>query len=408
MPKTYASTKGSSGTGTVTSVTGTANRISVSTGTTTPVIDIDAAYVGQVSITTLGTITTGVWSGTAIVDGKLASSYVLADGTRPLTANWNMGAFSAESKQTVATAATIIDGFKLTNTTLAAAAAQQYSPAIHWTGQGWKTTATAASQTVEARMYLVPVQGTTTPLFNLIIDGAFNGGAFGTFFTLGNNGSNTGSITIAGALNANNAVITATITSAAITSTQASLAATSTDGIVSRNQTAATSGVPIQQSPRFRVSGQGWTGAASQTADFAFETRPINGTSPITANWVLMSQINAAGYNDRLTVSSGGNVTVNNGNLSLATAGNALLITEGSNGRVGQTTLVAGTKAITITGLTTSSRAFPGFVSQGGTSTGVFQYAMVCTANTLTITAVTVAGVTVATDTSVINYFVIN
>ncbi len=50
---------------TVTSVTGTPNRIT-STGGTAPQIDIDAAYVGQASITTLGTITTGVWNGTAV------------------------------------------------------------------------------------------------------------------------------------------------------------------------------------------------------------------------------------------------------------------------------------------------------------------------------------------------------
>lgn len=49
----------------VTSVTGTANRITV-TGTTTPQIDIAATYVGQTSITTLGTITTGTWNGTVI------------------------------------------------------------------------------------------------------------------------------------------------------------------------------------------------------------------------------------------------------------------------------------------------------------------------------------------------------
>jgi len=52
-------------TGTVTSVSGTAARIT-STGGATPVIDIDATYVGQTSITTLGTITTGTWTGTAI------------------------------------------------------------------------------------------------------------------------------------------------------------------------------------------------------------------------------------------------------------------------------------------------------------------------------------------------------
>lgn len=94
------------------------------------------------------------------------------------------------------------------------------------------------------------------------------------------------------------------------------------------------------------------------------------------------------------------------GNLLLSTIGNRIFIPEGSGGFMGQVTLVSGTKAITISGLTSSHRAFPGFVAQGGTSTAVYQYAMVCTANTLTITAVTVAGITVATDTSVINYII--
>lgn len=55
--------------GTVTSVTGTANRIT-STGGTTPVIDIAATYVGQTSITTLGTVGTGTWNATNISLGK--------------------------------------------------------------------------------------------------------------------------------------------------------------------------------------------------------------------------------------------------------------------------------------------------------------------------------------------------
>lgn len=70
----------------------------------------------------------------------------------------------------------------------------------------------------------------------------------------------------------------------------------------------------------------------------------------------------------------------------------------------GQTTLVAGTKAITITGLTTSGRAKVTFVSIGGTVSTTWQYAAVCTANTLTITALTNAGTTNTTDTSVLNY----
>jgi hypothetical protein len=54
------------GGGTVTSVSGTALQID-STGGTTPVISIDTGYVGQTSITTLGTIATGTWTGTTIV-----------------------------------------------------------------------------------------------------------------------------------------------------------------------------------------------------------------------------------------------------------------------------------------------------------------------------------------------------
>jgi hypothetical protein len=52
----------------VTSVTGTTNRIT-STGGTTPVIDISASYVGQSSITTLGTVTSGSLGTGAVVRG---------------------------------------------------------------------------------------------------------------------------------------------------------------------------------------------------------------------------------------------------------------------------------------------------------------------------------------------------
>ena len=51
--------------GGVTSVSGTANRIT-SSGGTTPVIDIAATYVGQTSLTTLGTVTTGTWTAAVI------------------------------------------------------------------------------------------------------------------------------------------------------------------------------------------------------------------------------------------------------------------------------------------------------------------------------------------------------
>lgn len=95
------------------------------------------------------------------------------------------------------------------------------------------------------------------------------------------------------------------------------------------------------------------------------------------------------------------------GNPTLALA-NKLIIGEGTNGSVGQTTLVAGTKAISITGVTTSTRAIVTLVSQGGTVTTTINYAAVCTSGTLTITALTSAGATDTTDTSVLNYIIIN
>lgn len=76
---TWATPAGSGGT--VTSVSGTTNRIT-STGGTTPVIDISASYVGQTSITTLGTVTTGVWNGTniALANGGTNASLTASNG----------------------------------------------------------------------------------------------------------------------------------------------------------------------------------------------------------------------------------------------------------------------------------------------------------------------------------------
>jgi hypothetical protein len=62
-------------------ITGTSNRLSVTNGSGVggdPTLDISSSYVGQATITTLGTIGTGVWNGTAIGDTYISSA-----------ANWN-------------------------------------------------------------------------------------------------------------------------------------------------------------------------------------------------------------------------------------------------------------------------------------------------------------------------------
>src|SRR3989344_3005549 len=73
---------------------------------------------------------------------------------------------------------TTSSGLALVNTTAAAAGAQQISPALRWSGFGWKTDATAASQAVDFRSYVVPVQGAANPTGYLAFESSVNGGAY--------------------------------------------------------------------------------------------------------------------------------------------------------------------------------------------------------------------------------------
>ena len=107
-------------TGNTIDVGGTANRITVNPDT----IDIAATYVGQSSITTLGTITTGTWNGTAItvpyggtgattltgyVKGNGASAFT-AVSTIPNTDISGLGTMSTQSASSVAITGGTISG----------------------------------------------------------------------------------------------------------------------------------------------------------------------------------------------------------------------------------------------------------------------------------------------------------
>ncbi len=129
----------SKGSGTVTSVSGTSNRIT-STGGATPVIDISAAYVGQSSITTLGTVGTGVWQGTKIglayggtnadLSGTGGASQVLKQASSGAAVTVGQLAASDLSNGTTGSGAVVLAGTPtLTTAVLGSSTATTQSPA---------------------------------------------------------------------------------------------------------------------------------------------------------------------------------------------------------------------------------------------------------------------------------------
>ena len=68
--------------GQVDSISGTANRITISGSAVDPIVDIAATYVGQTTLTTLGTVATGTWNGDVVSEvygGTNQSSYTTGD-----------------------------------------------------------------------------------------------------------------------------------------------------------------------------------------------------------------------------------------------------------------------------------------------------------------------------------------
>lgn len=149
---TIDATGGASG---VTSVTGTADRIT-SSGGTTPSIDIAATYVGQTSITTLGTITTGTWSATTIALNK--------GGTGQTT---KAAAFDALSPMTTG-GDIIYGGVSGTGTRLANGSAGQVLTSSGTTvAPTWQTPTTGTVTSVSGTTNRITSTGGATPVIDI-------------------------------------------------------------------------------------------------------------------------------------------------------------------------------------------------------------------------------------------------
>lgn len=175
--------------GGVSSVTGTTNRIT-STGGSNPIIDISASYAGQSSITTLGTITTGVWNGTPIGDSYISSA-----------STWN-SLVSNATHTGDATGSTSLTVVGINNTNLAGLATGILKnttgtgvPSIAVAGDfptlNQNTTGSAATLTTGRTISITGDLSYTSPSFN----GSTNITAVGTLATVNSNVGNFGDAT---------------------------------------------------------------------------------------------------------------------------------------------------------------------------------------------------------------------
>jgi hypothetical protein len=101
---------------------------------------------------------------------------------------------------------------------------------------------------------------------------------------------------------------------AAIASGASGIAVTSTDGYVLENETLSTAGVPVQQSPRFRIRSHVWNTtavAADNTDDWWIEVLPSSGTTP-SSLMRFGKSLNGGAVTYPLTFSSNGNITALN------------------------------------------------------------------------------------------------
>jgi len=137
-------------------------------------------------------------------NAKVAASRAIAT-TSPITGGGDLSAdrtfaldFTVAWTWTATNiAATPTDRIILTNTQPAIAGTQQYSPALRFTGQGWKSDATTGSKSTDFRIYNQPQQATGNPSANLLIDFSVDGGAFANKFSFTSAGAfiSVGSIT---------------------------------------------------------------------------------------------------------------------------------------------------------------------------------------------------------------------
>lgn len=337
-------------------------------------ITLTLTDVNSVSATTLGTVSTGVWQGTLI--GSTYGGTGVNNGSSTITIGGSVtysGSFTTTIAVSGNTSVTLPTSGTLYGTaTGSITSAQMLASLSDETGTGALVFGTSPSLTT-------PALGTPSAL---VLTNA--------------TGLTSGQVTTALTFTPLNVAAT-TLPSSFLASSLTSIGIISTgtwQGTLLAGQYGGT-GVANTGKTITLGGNFGTSGAFSTTLTVGAST---NVTLPSTGTLSTL-----AGTESLTNKTINGN-TITSGTGTLGLSNSVSYTIKG----IGNTTLVSGTKAISITGVTTSSIAFVQLVSQGGTSTTVYAYKIVCTSGTITITAETVAGAQVTTDTSNVNYVVYN
>lgn len=277
-----------------------------------------------------------------------------------------------------ALAVTAADGIVIQNLTAAAAGAQQISPNIHLQGQGWKTNATAASQSVDVIENLLPVQGTANATGTLQFMASVGGSAYTTFAVITTTGTATFQGPIAGGAASSQTVAYGAAGATNFYSYNSNISTSINNapylfgGAANVNIRSAFGGSVSSAAvgagntyTNAVIASSAVTAAATGTHSI-FANLVINpigtitNTAPVTITNTTSLYVNGAttgGTNNyAMWVASG--ISKFDGDVKLGVAGNGLYIKEGTNATMGTCTLVLGTCTVSTTKVTANSRIF--------------------------------------------------
>ena len=350
------------------------NLVRVNSGATSP------QYFG------LTTGSPAFWSATGLTEDN--SNFFWDDTNNRLGIGFNAPTSKIEIQtNSLGVTQTATSGLALTSTTAAASLNQQISPAIRFSSNGWGTTA-GTSQDVSFRIYSLPVQG-ATPTGSLVFERSTSGGAY----------ASVGSISSAGVasfpnFNASSAVASNDFNR--LTNAVMNISPSNIHSGIGVNFQYVSAANSIQTSGN-QIYAQ-FTGGFFPTSGTAtWQTIKVNNTITMSggANGTVKfinidPAITAAGgdvagitYDPTITTITGNNYGIriiptssNNGfglaaptatlhvvgtvkldgSVTLPTAGNGILIKEGTNATMGVATLSSGTITVSTTKVTANSR----------------------------------------------------